>query len=163
IMNGQRSALKIPRHLSVFRLARQHVRLDNQPGAHDDHAGEDVVLNAISAGHSFWSIHSFYRADGLTPVVTAPTPTAPSPPSTPLWTNVAGQPKAAAENPKPTSVGAESTPLSAAGPGKSIPGSPPAVLHIKTPPAAGQPILRVLRDGHEIVNQQTDSLDLPLP
>src|SRR5215472_17269384 len=160
IIIGQRSILKFPSYFSVFSLARQHVLLDNQPGVDTDHAGADVILNAIKSGDSFCSIDSFYPADGFTQVVTAPNTTATSPPG---QTNAAGQPKAATENSKAISVGAETSPLFAAGPGQSIPWSPSAVLHIKTPPAAGQPILRVLRDGHEIVNQQTDSLDLPLP
>jgi hypothetical protein len=141
--------------------SRAPARAARQPARrrHPDHAGADVILNAIKSGNSFCSIDSLYPADGFTQVVTAPSTTATNSPG---HTNAAGQPKAATENSKAISVGAE-TPLFAAGPGQSIPWSPTAVLHIKTPPAAGQPTLRVLRDGQEIANQQTNTLDLPLP
>jgi hypothetical protein len=145
IIIGQRSILKFPSYFSVFSLARQHVLLDNQPGVDPDHASADVILNAIKSGNSFCSIDSLYPADGFTQVVTEPVG--------------AG----ARANSSEASVTISNGNTLSAGPGQSIPWSSSAVLHIKTPAAAGRPILRVLRDGHEIANQQTNSLDLPLP
>jgi hypothetical protein len=145
IIIGQRSILKFPSYFSVFSLARQHVLLDNQPGIDPDHAGADAILNAIKSGNSFCSIDTLYPADGFTQVVTASVASAPP-----------------ARSPQPAADTSNQN-ITSAGPGQSIPWSPAAVLHIRTPAAAGRPILRVLRDGHEIVNQQTDSLDLPLP
>jgi len=49
------------------------------------------------------------------------------------------------------------------GPGNSIAWDASEVLHIKAPPSAGTPLIRVLRDGHEIVKQEARSVDLPLP
>jgi len=144
IIIGQRSLLKFPSYFSVFSLARQHALLDNQPGVDPDHAGADVILNAIKSGNSYCSIDSLYPADGFTQVVTA---------SVGSESN-ANFSQAAATSSKENTI--------SAGPGQSIPWSPAAVLHIRTPTAAGRPLLRVLRDGHEIFNQQTDSLDLPL-
>lgn len=50
-----------------------------------------------------------------------------------------------------------------AGPGESISWQPGAVLHIQAPSGPEHPRIRVLRDGHEIALQETQSLDLPLP
>jgi hypothetical protein len=49
------------------------------------------------------------------------------------------------------------------GPGEAVAWNEGEVLHVKTPPADGVPLIRVLRDGREIVHQQTRALDLPLP
>jgi hypothetical protein len=51
----------------------------------------------------------------------------------------------------------------AAGPGNSIEWRPGEVLHVRAPAAAERPMIRVLRDGREIANQQAQSLDLPIP
>lgn len=51
----------------------------------------------------------------------------------------------------------------AAGPGSSIAWNADEVLHVKVPRAAGPAMIRVLRDGREIVAQETQSIDLPLP
>jgi hypothetical protein len=128
---GQHNIAKFPSYFSVFSLARQHVLLGNQAGIDPDHAGADVILNAIKSGNSFCSIDSLYPADGFTQIVTVP--------------------------------GATGNDFATAGPGQSIIWSSAAVLHIKTPAGAGRPILRVLRDGQEIANQETDTLDVPLP
>jgi hypothetical protein len=50
-----------------------------------------------------------------------------------------------------------------AGPGNSIEWRPDEVLHVKAPAGPEHPMIRVLRDGHEIAEQETQSLDLPLP
>jgi hypothetical protein len=50
-----------------------------------------------------------------------------------------------------------------AGPGDAIAWTPGEVLHIKVPSAVGPAIIRVLRDGHEIAEQETESIDMPLP
>ena len=155
IIIGQYSLAKFPSYFSVFSLARQHVLLDDQPGVNPDHAGADVLLNAIKSGNSFCSIDSLYPADGFTQIVTAPR-AAPG--------NSSVSPESAVSTSRQNEVfPTENTLATSAGPGQSIPWSPSAVLHIRTPVAAGRPILRVLRDGHEIANQQTDSLDLALP
>ena len=155
IIIGQYSLAKFPSYFSVFSLARQHVLLDDQPGVNPDHAGADVLLNAIKSGNSFCSIDSLYPADGFTQIVTAPR-AAPG--------NSSVSPESAVSTSRQNEVfPTENTLATTAGPGQSIPWSPSAVLHIRTPVAAGRPIIRVLRDGHEIANQQTDSLDLALP
>lgn len=155
IIIGQYSLAKFPSYFSVFSLARQHVLLDDQPGVNPDHAGADVLLNAIKSGNSFCSIDSLYPADGFTQIVTSPR-AAPG--------NSSVSPESAVSTSRQNEVfPTENTLATSAGPGQSIPWSPSAVLHIRTPVAAGRPILRVLRDGHEIANQQTDSLDLALP
>jgi len=56
-----------------------------------------------------------------------------------------------------------SSPASTAGPGGTIAWSDGEVLHVKTPPAIGVPKIRVLRDGREILEQETQALDLTLP
>jgi hypothetical protein len=50
-----------------------------------------------------------------------------------------------------------------AGPGNSIAWASGEVLHIRVPSAAGPAMVRVLRDGLEIAEQETRSIDLPLP
>ena len=155
IIIGQYSLAKFPSYFSVFSLARQHVLLDDQPGVNPDHAGADVLLNAIKSGNSFCSIDSLYPADGFTQIVTSPR-AAPG--------NSSVSPESAVSTSRQNEVfPTENTLATTAGPGQSIPWSPSAVLHIRTPVAAGRPIIRVLRDGHEIANQQADSLDLALP
>jgi len=155
IIIGQYSLAKFPSYFSVFSLARQHVLLDDQPGVNPDHAGADVLLNAIKSGNSFCSIDSLYPADGFTQIVTSPR-AAPG--------NSSVSPESAVLTSRQNEVfPTENTLATTAGPGQSIPWSPSAVLHIRTPVAAGRPIIRVLRDGHEIANQQADSLDLALP
>ena len=49
-----------------------------------------------------------------------------------------------------------------AGPGNAIAWQPAEVLHIRTPPAAGVPLIRVLRDGQEIARLESQSIDLPV-
>jgi hypothetical protein len=61
------------------------------------------------------------------------------------------------------SVTTTTTPSSTAGPGNTIPYAPGATFHVAVPPGAANPMLRILRDGHEIARQQASSLDLPLP
>jgi len=56
-----------------------------------------------------------------------------------------------------------SSPNATAGPGHSIEWQPNETLHIAVPSGADHPMIRVLRDGHEIANQEAQSLDLPLP
>ncbi|MGC2196540.1 MAG: CehA/McbA family metallohydrolase [Terriglobales bacterium] len=48
-----------------------------------------------------------------------------------------------------------------AGPGNSIEWRPGEVLHVQVP--AGSALIRVLRDGHEIAQQEAQSLDVPVP
>jgi hypothetical protein len=50
-----------------------------------------------------------------------------------------------------------------AGPGGTIAWTDGEVLHVKTPAASGEPLVRVLRDGREVLRKQTHSLDLTLP
>ena len=50
-----------------------------------------------------------------------------------------------------------------AGPGNSIAWQPDEVLHVKAPAGPEHPMIRVLRDGHEIAVQETQSLDVQLP
>jgi hypothetical protein len=50
-----------------------------------------------------------------------------------------------------------------AGPGNSIAWNDGEVLHIKVPNSVSSAKIRVLRDGHEIAEQEGRSLDLPLP
>jgi plastocyanin len=50
-----------------------------------------------------------------------------------------------------------------AGPGDTITWQPAEVLHVKTPSAPGVPLIRVLRDGHEIARQEARSIDLTIP
>ena len=47
--------------------------------------------------------------------------------------------------------------ISNAGPGNAIAWQPAEVLHIRTPPAAGVPLIRVLRDGQEIARLESES------
>ena len=49
-----------------------------------------------------------------------------------------------------------------AGPGNTITWNSGAELHIEVPKTAGPAMIRVLRDGHEIAKQETQSLDLPI-
>jgi hypothetical protein len=49
-----------------------------------------------------------------------------------------------------------------AGPGHTIAWNSDAAIHIKIPSAAGAAMIRVIRDGHEIAKQETQSLDLPI-
>jgi hypothetical protein len=49
-----------------------------------------------------------------------------------------------------------------AGPGNTVMWNPGAVLHIRVPKTSSPALVRVIRDGHEIIEQQTRSLDLPL-
>ena len=155
IIIGQYSIAKFPSYFSVFSLARQHVLLGGQAGADPDHAGADVLLNAIKSGNSFCSIDSLYPADGFTQIVTAPRA---------IEANISVSTRTSISRPREDGVlSTENTEPTSAGPGQSIAWTHGAVLHIKTPAGAGRPIIRVLRDGQEIANQQTDSLDLPLP
>jgi len=55
------------------------------------------------------------------------------------------------------------TPTKTAGPGNSIEWTQEEVLHVKVPPGADRPMIRVLKDGQEIAKQETQSLDLPIP
>ena len=55
------------------------------------------------------------------------------------------------------------TSTSTAGPGGTIAWSNGEVLHVKTPAAAGVPLIRVLRDGEEILHKEAQDIDLPLP
>ena len=50
-----------------------------------------------------------------------------------------------------------------AGPGNSIPWHPGEVLRVKLPSSPGAALIRVLRDGQEIAQQQGSSLDLAIP
>jgi len=50
-----------------------------------------------------------------------------------------------------------------AGPGESIAWNSTDILHIKVMSSPGVPMIRVLRDGHEILKQETRSVELPLP
>ncbi len=50
-----------------------------------------------------------------------------------------------------------------ASPGNTIAWTQGAALHIKLPPGADHPMIRVLKDGQEIANQEANSLDLPVP
>lgn len=52
---------------------------------------------------------------------------------------------------------------SSAGPGNAIPWNHGEVLHVKVPSSPSAAVIRVLRDGHEIARQETQSLDLPIP
>ena len=56
-----------------------------------------------------------------------------------------------------------SSSTSTAGPGGTIAWSDGEVLHVKTPAAIGVPRIRVLRNGREILQQETQALDLKLP
>jgi len=56
-----------------------------------------------------------------------------------------------------------SSSASVAGPGDSIAWDSADVLHIRVPNGVNAPLIRVLRDGHEIAKQKARSLDLPLP
>jgi hypothetical protein len=56
-----------------------------------------------------------------------------------------------------------STTAATVGPGNTIEWKPNAVLHIKVPAGANDPMIRVLKDGQEIAKQETQTLDLPLP
>jgi hypothetical protein len=125
IIVGQHSIARFPSYLSVFSLARQHVLLGDQPGLDPDHAGADVILNAIQSGNSFCAVDALYPADGFTQTVTQSNVTA--------------------------------------GPGNSIEWRPGEVLHIQAPAGPEHPLIRVLRDGQEIAQQETRSLELPLP
>jgi hypothetical protein len=49
-----------------------------------------------------------------------------------------------------------------AGPGNTIAWDSGAALHIRIPRAAGPALIRVIRDGHEIAKQETQSIDLPI-
>jgi hypothetical protein len=49
-----------------------------------------------------------------------------------------------------------------AGPGNTVAWTPDAILHIRLPHTSTPALVRVLRDGNEIVKQQTESLDVPL-
>jgi hypothetical protein len=55
------------------------------------------------------------------------------------------------------------TAATTAGPGDSIAYASGATLHVTAPAHAPPTMIRILRDGREIVRQQTNSLDLPLP
>ena len=50
-----------------------------------------------------------------------------------------------------------------AGPGNSMDWNSGEVLHIRVPKADGPAMIRVLRDGREIAEQETQSIDMPLP
>lgn len=49
-----------------------------------------------------------------------------------------------------------------AGPGNTISWNTGAMLHVKVPKATGSALIRVIRDGHVIAEQETQSLDLPI-
>jgi hypothetical protein len=49
------------------------------------------------------------------------------------------------------------------GPGGEIAWTDGEVLHVKTPRSEGVPMIRVLRDGREIVHREAQALDIPLP
>jgi hypothetical protein len=51
----------------------------------------------------------------------------------------------------------------AAGPGNQIAWSSADVLHVRVPATPSPALIRVLRDGHEIVQREARSIDLPLP
>jgi hypothetical protein len=70
IIVNQHTIAKFPSYLSVFSLARQHVLLPDQPGIDPDHAGADVILNAVKSGNSFCAVDALYPADGFTETVT---------------------------------------------------------------------------------------------
>ena len=53
--------------------------------------------------------------------------------------------------------------MTTAGPGDTIAWQPGELLHVKTPLAPGVPLIRVLRDGHEIARQEAQSIDLTIP
>jgi hypothetical protein len=55
-----------------------------------------------------------------------------------------------------------SSTTASAGPGNAIPWRPGEILHVKVPALGGAALIRVLRDGHEIARQETQSLDLPI-
>ncbi len=50
-----------------------------------------------------------------------------------------------------------------AGPGNTIPWKHGEVLHVKVPSSPVAPMIRVLRDGHEIAQQQGPTLDVSIP
>jgi hypothetical protein len=56
-----------------------------------------------------------------------------------------------------------SSATASAGPGNAIPWREGEVLHVKVPSVTNAAVIRVLRDGHEIARQETQSLDLPIP
>jgi len=49
-----------------------------------------------------------------------------------------------------------------AGPGNTITWNTGAALHVRVPETSGPAMIRVMRDGHEIAKQETQSLDLPI-
>jgi hypothetical protein len=51
----------------------------------------------------------------------------------------------------------------AAGPGNQIAWGSADVLHVRVPATPSPALIRVLRDGHEIVQREARSIDLPLP
>jgi hypothetical protein len=55
-----------------------------------------------------------------------------------------------------------SSSVQVAGPGNSIAWAEGEVLHVRVPAGAERAMIRVLKDGHEIANQQTHALDLPI-
>jgi hypothetical protein len=55
-----------------------------------------------------------------------------------------------------------SSSVQVAGPGNSIAWAEGEVLHVRVPDGAERPMIRVLKDGHEIANQQTHALDFPI-
>jgi hypothetical protein len=133
IIVGHTNVAKFPSYLSVFSLARQHVLLGDRAGVDPDHAGADQILGAIKGGNSFCAIDAMYPADGFTQTATAG--------------NGVGTPASDA----------------VAGPGDSIAWSPGAMLHVRVPAGAGIAKLRVIRDGHTLVEEESQSLDLKLP
>lgn len=62
---------RFPGYLSVFELIRQHVLLGNN--ADPDHAGADVILNALKQGHAFCAVDALAPSDGFTQTVSAST------------------------------------------------------------------------------------------
>jgi hypothetical protein len=56
-----------------------------------------------------------------------------------------------------------SSPTATVGPGGAMAWRDGEVLQVRTPPASAIPLIRVLRDGREILHKETRSMDLPLP
>jgi hypothetical protein len=139
---------RFPGYLSVFSLIREHALLPPTPATDAGETSATAILTALKNGHSFCALDDLYPADGFTQTVTAPT-------------NSSAPTQSAAET--SGSTVATSTVTTTAGPGDSIAFTPGATFHVVLPPGAPPATLRVLRDGKEIVKQQSNSLDLPLP
>jgi hypothetical protein len=137
---------RFPGYLSVFSLIREHALLPPTPATDAGETSAASILAALKNGNSFCSVDALYPADGFTETVTAPAATILA---------------ATGRNSGSTANLASGT--ATVGPGNSIPYTPGATFHVAVPAGATNPMLRVLRDGHEIARQQTSTLDLPLP